>query len=57
MGEMRNIYKILVENPKETTPEDLGVERKIILESTLQNYGGKLWNGFTWLSIKTSGGL
>jgi hypothetical protein len=34
--------------------EDLDVDGRIILEWLLKKYVGKLWNGFTWLSIGTS---
>jgi hypothetical protein len=36
--------------------EDLGVDGKI-LEWLLGDWGGKMWDGFTWLRIGTSGGL
>jgi hypothetical protein len=37
--------------------EDLGVEGRIILEWILGECGGKVWPGFMWLNIGTSGGL
>jgi hypothetical protein len=37
--------------------EDLGVDRKIILEWILRKYCGKVWTGCTLLGIGTSGGL
>jgi hypothetical protein len=37
--------------------EDLGVDRKIILECILRKYGGEMWIGCVWLRIGTSGGL
>jgi hypothetical protein len=37
--------------------EDLGVDGKILLQWILGKYGGKVWNGFIWLRIGTSGGL
>jgi len=37
--------------------EDLDVDGRVILQWILQKYGGKLWTGFMWLKIKTSGGL
>jgi hypothetical protein len=37
--------------------EDLGVDRKIILEWVLGKYGAKLWTQFIWLRIGTNGGL
>jgi hypothetical protein len=38
-------------------PENLGVDRKIILEWILVKFGEELWTGFIWLRIETSGGL
>jgi hypothetical protein len=37
--------------------EDLGIHRKIILDCILGKYGGKVWTGFIWVRIGTSGGL
>jgi hypothetical protein len=37
--------------------EDLGVDGKILLEWILEKYGEKVWTGFMWLRIGTSGGL
>jgi hypothetical protein len=37
--------------------EDLGVDGMIILEWILGTNDGKLWTGFIWLRIGTSGGL
>jgi hypothetical protein len=37
--------------------EYLVVDARIILECTLGKRGGKMWNGFIWLKIGTSGGL
>jgi hypothetical protein len=38
---------------KGTTPEDLGVDGKIILLWVC----GQLWTGFIWLRIRISGGI
>jgi len=35
--------------------EDLGVDRRIILEYILRKYGRKVWTGFIWLRKWTSG--
>jgi hypothetical protein len=35
--------------------EDMGIDGKIILEWILEKCGGKLWLGFIWLRIGTSG--
>jgi hypothetical protein len=37
--------------------EDTGVDEKKILEWILGKWCGKLWIGFIWLRIETSGGL
>jgi hypothetical protein len=44
---MRNVHKILVRN--------LGIDGRIILEWILKRMVEKLWTGFTWLRIGTSG--
>jgi hypothetical protein len=38
-------------------PENLGEDRKIMLEQTLRKQGGNVWTGSIWLRIGTSGGL
>jgi hypothetical protein len=40
-----------------TYSENLGVDERIVLEWILEKYGMKLWTGFIWLWIGTSGGL
>jgi hypothetical protein len=43
MGKMRIVYKVLVGKPeRKNYLEDLGIDRKIILEWMLGKYGGKL---------------
>jgi hypothetical protein len=37
--------------------ENLGVDGTIILEWILEKYVGRVWNGFIWLWIGTSGGI
>jgi hypothetical protein len=37
--------------------EDLGVDGRIILEWISGEGGGKVWTGFIWLRIETTGGL
>jgi hypothetical protein len=50
--------KLLLEILKETDhSEDLGVDGRIILECFLEKWGGKLWIGYIWLMIGTSGGF
>jgi hypothetical protein len=34
--------------------EDIGVDRKVILEWILEELFGKLWTGFSWLMIETT---
>jgi len=36
--------------------EDLSVDGKLILDWSLGKLCGKVWNGFIWLRIGTSGG-
>jgi hypothetical protein len=46
MGDMRNAYKILVENLKRRNlSEDLVVDGRIILDWILGKQGGKVWTG------------
>jgi hypothetical protein len=57
-GEMRNAYNILVENLKgRHHSEDLGVDVKITSEWILRKSVRKMWTGFIWLKLETSGGL
>jgi hypothetical protein len=35
--------------------EDLGIDRKMIRERILGKYVGKLWTGYIWLKIGTTG--
>jgi hypothetical protein len=58
MGEMRNVHNILVGKPKEKRP--LGKPRRRWEDNIgmdLREVGGKVWTGFIWLRIGTSGGL
>jgi hypothetical protein len=51
-------YNILVGKPKEKSHlKELGVDGKIILEWILGKLGRRVWTGFIWLGIGTSGGL
>jgi hypothetical protein len=54
MEEMRNAYNILIGKPEGKT--SLGVHRRR-LECMLGKYEGKVWSGFIWLRIGTSGEL
>jgi hypothetical protein len=58
MGEMRNAYNILAGESEGKRP--LGRPRcrwQIILEWILERYSGKMWTGFIWFRIGTSGWL
>jgi hypothetical protein len=58
MGDYRCAYKILVGKPKGKRHfEELGVDASIILKFILGNQGGKVWIGFIWPRIGTSGWL
>jgi hypothetical protein len=57
MGEMRNVYKILVRKLEVDHSQDLGVGGRVILEWILGEYCGKVWTGCVWLRIWTSGRL
>jgi hypothetical protein len=37
--------------------EDIGIDRKIILEWIFEKWSEKVWTGCIWLRIGTSGGL
>jgi len=53
-----NVYEILVGKSEEK--RILGRSRRrwgIILQHILEKYSGKMWIGFIWLRIGTSGGL
>jgi hypothetical protein len=53
MGGMRNAYNLKRRDPL----EDLGVDRRIILEFILEKWDEKLRTRFIWLRIGTSGVL
>jgi len=58
MEHMRSAYKILVGKPEGKRPlEDLGIDRRIILEWALDKWGGKVWTGCIWFRTGTSGRL
>jgi hypothetical protein len=37
--------------------EYVGIDERITLEWILEKYGRKVWTGFVWLRIRTSGRL
>jgi hypothetical protein len=53
---MREVYKVLVESPKETTGK---IEAQMRGWDQNGSYGDWLgvWSGFSWLRIGTGGGL
>jgi len=58
MDEMRNAYRILVENIRRRDhAEDIGLDGMIISEWTLGKEGGKLWTAFIWFRTGISGEL
>jgi hypothetical protein len=40
---------------KEHHFKHIGIDRRIIFKWTLRKYGGRLWPGFIWLRMVTSG--
>jgi len=42
---------------RKTWREDIGVDWKIILEWILEKWCGKLWTGYIWIRVRTSGEL
>jgi hypothetical protein len=54
---MVNVYIILVKKPEEKRPLNLDVGRKIILEWIFKKWGLRMWIGFIWIRIGTSGRL
>jgi hypothetical protein len=58
MVEIRNAYIILLEGLKGRYRwKDLGLHGMIILKRILKKQGGRVWTGFVYLRIGTSGGL
>jgi hypothetical protein len=59
MGEVRNVYRVLVVKPKgKHHLADQGVDGRMGSKWTLGRLvGGAVWSGFTWLRIGIVGGL
>jgi hypothetical protein len=56
--EKREVYKVLVGKFEGKRPLGrLGVDRRMGSEWILGRLAGRVWSGFTWLSIGTVGGL
>jgi hypothetical protein len=54
--EMRTIFWLVSLNGRDHV-EDLGIDGRIILECIVRKQSGKIWAGFIWLRIGTSGGI
>jgi hypothetical protein len=58
MGEVKNVYKILVGTPEgRDHSEDLGVDGLIILKWISGKQNARLWFELIWLRRGKSGGL
>jgi hypothetical protein len=58
MGEGRNVYRVLVGNPEgKDNLKDQGIDGRMGSKWTLGRLVGEGWSGFTWLRIRTVGGL
>jgi hypothetical protein len=57
MGEKRNAYRILVENPERKRPLERPRSRWVDNIKMNLRYDGMVWIGSIWLRIGTSGGL
>jgi hypothetical protein len=58
MGEIRNVYKILVGKPEGKRPLGRHKSRwSIILKWILEKLGGNVWTGFNWHRIASGGGF
>jgi hypothetical protein len=58
MEEMRNAHNILIRKPEGKRPHGKRKRRwENIIRKETGRQGGKVWNGFVWLRIGTSGGL
>jgi hypothetical protein len=58
MGEGRNVYRFLVESPKEKVHlKHQGVDERMGSKRTLGGLVGGVWGGFPWLRIGIFGGL
>jgi hypothetical protein len=59
LGEMRNVYKILVGKPEWKRPRGRHRRRweENIIKDVTENKSGKVWIGFIWLTTGSSGGF
>jgi hypothetical protein len=56
IGNIRNAYQILVGNPEGMRPSGRLTHRWEDIKMYLREKGKKLWTGFIWFRICTSGG-
>jgi hypothetical protein len=58
MGKIRNAYKICVGiSEGKIQLRGHGLDHRIKLKWILEKSGGRVWSGFIWFRIGTSGGL
>jgi hypothetical protein len=58
MGEERKVYKVLARGSEGKNHwKDQAVDGRIGSEWVVGRSAGRMWTGFTWLSIGTGGGL
>jgi hypothetical protein len=58
VGEGRNVCRVLVGKPEGKRPLERTRRRwEDGLKIDLREIGWRVWNGFTWLRIRTVGGL
>jgi hypothetical protein len=54
MGKMKDVERVWAENLK---GRDLVISGRVILKWFLKKYGVRMWTGFIWLRIRSSGRL
>jgi hypothetical protein len=58
MGEGRNVYRVLVGKPEGKRPLEIPRRRwEDGIKMVLKEIGWGVWSAFTWLRIRTVGGL
>jgi hypothetical protein len=58
MGEGRNVYRVLVGKPVgRNNLKDQGIDGRMGSKRTFGRLVWGVWSGFTWLRIRTVGGL
>jgi hypothetical protein len=57
MGNVRNAYRVLVRKSEcKCILEDLGVDRRMLLEYIIEKQGRVMWTGFIRLRLQAIGG-